>query len=83
MFDVQARRQARVLKAQAPENPVAGTFHEALDAYDRFIETDVAQGVAPSTRVQRQSQVKYLKRDRYMDKRMWKEVSELAWRLDG
>lgn len=63
MFDVQARRQARMMKAQAPENPVAGTFHEALDAYDCFIENDVAQRVAPSTKAQRQSQVKYLKRD--------------------
>jgi hypothetical protein len=63
MFDVQARRQAKMMKAEVPKNPVAGTFHEALDAYDFFIENEVSKRVAHSTKAQRQSQVKYLKRD--------------------
>jgi hypothetical protein len=61
MFDVQARRQARLLDARPPVNPVAGTFHQALDKYDQYIKEDVAKRVTHSTMQQRRDQVKYLK----------------------
>lgn len=62
MFDMQAKRFAKLLGAQTPENPVAGTFHEALHAYDMYIETVVSQHVEPTTKHKRRDQVKYLRR---------------------
>lgn len=61
LFNIQARRQARLLGAATPANPVAGTFHEALDKYDQFIETDVSLRVTPGTKANRHGQVKQLK----------------------
>ena len=60
-FDIQARRQARLLGAEPPTNPVAGTFHQALDKYDQYIKSDVAKRVTYSTMQQRRDQLKYLK----------------------
>lgn len=61
LFDMQARRQGRLIGASAPANPVSGTFHEALDKYDDFIGTDVSLRVCPGTRANRHGQVKQLK----------------------
>ena len=61
MFDMQARRQSRILDAATPTNPVAGTFHEALDKYDAYIENDVSLRVGHGTKENRHGQVKYLK----------------------
>lgn len=61
VFDVQARRQARLLGAEPPSSPVAGTLHEALDKYEQHIKTEVAKRVTYSTMQQRRDQVKYLK----------------------
>lgn len=61
LFNMQARRQAKLLNSEAPANPVAGTFHEALDRYDSYIESEVSLRVCHGTKENRRGQVKYLK----------------------
>ncbi len=62
LFDLQARRQALILNATAPANPVAGTLHEALDRYDHYIDSDVlSQRIGHGTRANRHGQVRKLK----------------------
>lgn len=62
-FDVRARQQAAMLGADVPENPVAGTLHEALDAYQQHLERDVARLVTASTLGHRLAQTKYIKNE--------------------
>ncbi len=61
-FEDQANRHARMLGVKTAPKPITGTLHEALDAYERHIESELAANLERSTVEQRKSQVKYLKR---------------------
>ena len=61
VFDSFARRQANLLGATPPKNPIAGTLHEAFDKYTKYVEGEGSKRIAQATMNSRLDQVKYLK----------------------
>lgn len=61
VFDSFAKRQARLLNATPPKNPVAGTLHEAFDKYTKHVEIEGSRRITHATMNSRLDQVKYLK----------------------
>lgn len=59
LFETQAARHARLLRSKEPLAAIVGSFHDALDAYSRYV--DGLKAISPPTKAQRQSQIKQLK----------------------
>lgn len=60
-FEIQAQRQAKLLGAAPPTNPVAGTLHQALDRYDHYLENEASRTISFATKENRRAQVRNLK----------------------
>lgn len=61
IFDMQARRQAKLLGAETPTNPVHGAFYEALDKYTKYLEETLAETLMPGSVFNRVRYVSYFK----------------------
>ncbi len=61
VYNSQARRQALLLNATPSENPVHGTFYEALDKYTKYLEETLAEKILPGSAFNRLRYVTYFK----------------------
>lgn len=61
LYNVEARRQARMLNATPPDKPVHGTFYQALDKYTKYLEETLAEKLSPGSAFNRLRYVSYFK----------------------